>query len=349
MSERKGRRWVIHTILRRIMRLGVLALPVVLFALSQWSSWSRGLDIHEGPVVMSDAERVLAPDPQQGSEQGICLVWESERDETDPDSSRVTLHVRAKIHSNDGRGLGDVEIPLDPKNDKLEKWWGRTILPDGKVLEVAKTDLEKQSVLSTRDSHVSVMRAALPGVVPGCVIDYGYQISLPGRMRWVQVTLQSSWPIRSFRLRWVPGGKLRSAYRLAHANGLSLHAEWEEDAVLVKGTDLPAGVTEPFMPPDSEVRASIRLYYLSRTIDDKDFWNDLARGVDRTSAQFSKHDVLLNEAIREMSLAPDADLMTRLRVAYGWIAKNIRKVRPVRCTRLPWQSARSAAPVATAS
>ena len=40
----------------------------------------------------------------------------------------------------------DIEIPFDPRRDRIQKFWARTLLPDGTVLELGQDDLKLQSV-----------------------------------------------------------------------------------------------------------------------------------------------------------------------------------------------------------
>jgi len=94
------------------------------------------IEIVPGARTMSPAEKAMAADPAQGSQHGIILVDESVRDESAGTETNLFRHVRAKIFSNEGRRLGDIEIDHDQERGSLKKWWGYTLLPDGTVQEM---------------------------------------------------------------------------------------------------------------------------------------------------------------------------------------------------------------------
>jgi hypothetical protein len=149
--------------------------------------------IAPGPTVMSPDEIALAADPSRGLEHAAILVEEVLRVDGSI-GTELTVHARAKILSNEGRELANVKIPFVKGSSHLRKWWGRVIFPDGRVLELPQSRLEEQAVLRSDERNVSAMAAALPGVEPGCVIDYGFVIRFDKTPTYLSVgaTLPSS-------------------------------------------------------------------------------------------------------------------------------------------------------------
>lgn len=279
------------------------------------------LSVRPGPSMISDAERAIEADPSLGVEHAVILVEETEMNEDYGTDVELTYHMRAKILSNEARGLADVEIVLDDR-EKLTSWWGRTLLPDGTVLEVAERELAQQSLVRAGRWGTRALKAALPGVVPGSVIDYGYTVKGDTRYQYRRGDLQGPWPIRRFRYRWKPSSFFPASYRVHRSEGLDVGISRDRTSVLIDGKNLPPVREEPFMPPDHEVHASAILYYRSQSDSYKDFWNEQAREIDRASrTNFSRE--VVERALSALEANRGADLSTRLKAAYDWILTNV--------------------------
>ncbi len=277
--------------------------------------------IEPGPAQMTEAERALAPDPAGGAEHAIILSLDVERDDRRGTGYEKGVHLRAKIHSNEGRGLADVEIPITDTG-KLKQWWGRTILPDGTVLELAESDLKRQTAARAEGREASVLKAALPGVVPGAVIDYGY-VLLDDGMPWIEtVDLQRPWKVERLRYRWRASDWLQAAYRPKRLDGLTADIQKDREAILVTAERIPPMKEEPHMPPPDESRASVTLYYIAPYTSYDRFWEDLGRRVDVGLKRFLGRDKPLREIVASL---PEGPLEKRLEAAYDWVEANIKR------------------------
>ena len=281
------------------------------------------IEIVPGAKSMSAEEKAMAPDPARGSQHGIILVNESIRDETGGTETVLVRHVRAKIFSSEGRRLGDISIRHDRETGLLKKWWGFTVTPDGTVLEVKQDDLKEQEVAKTRGARIAVMKASLPGVTPGCVIDYGYVIIERGIHSSIRVDIQGEAPVKLFRYRWAPFTGATASFGLLHVEGLAIDMTQVQRTVLVTGTDLPAILDEPYMPPDAETHAQAVLYYRLSSSKADDFWDLEAQRLVRRVGAFAKEKPIA-QAIASMNIPPGTDLMTKLKTAYDWASANIR-------------------------
>jgi len=129
--------------------LTFILIPVSLFvaggtALSRAAA-KTAIEIVPGAKTISPEEKAMIADPARGSEHGIILVDEAIRDESTGTETNLFRHVRAKIFSNEGRRLGDIEIEKDRDRGLLKKWWGFTLLPDGTVLETSRAISKSRS------------------------------------------------------------------------------------------------------------------------------------------------------------------------------------------------------------
>lgn len=283
------------------------------------------LKIVPGPAVMSEEERAIAPDPAGGVEYGVVLTEETVLEEDTPRYRKETYHMRAKILSNEGRDLANVTLPFNRENGTLKQWWGRTLLPDGKILELREEDLSVQEVAKARARglQASVLRGALPGVVPGCVIDYGYSV---WKRKWASMTripLQRHWPVRRFRMLWVPWPGIPHWYHISRGDKLALKIDNTPDGVLVSADNLPAVIEEPWSPPDDQTRAIGTFYYSIWADNRTDYWDSLAEGFELAIRSFNKDRRPLEEALAALHFPAGAGLEVKLRTAYEWMAKNL--------------------------
>jgi hypothetical protein len=300
--------------LRLILAAFLLSLPVPIHSAGSTT------EIAPGPRSITPEEQALAPDAASGAQHGIILMDEMEQDDT-AHTSRIHRHVRAKIFTNEGRGLSDVEITLGTGRE-LKKWWGWTILPDGSVRELKQEDLQEQESARSGRTKVRVLKGPLPGAVPGCVLDYGYLLVQKGVYGSTWMRLQKGWPIRNLSYRWRPLSAA-SSVRMARATGMDLEAFEGPGLVEVTGKNLPASVDEPWMPPVKEVAASVTFYYTGTFGNERDFWRRVAAGKTLAARQFIKGGAI-KEALATMSFPEKADIYVKLRTVHAWIVANIR-------------------------
>jgi hypothetical protein len=273
---------------------------------------------------MTEEEKSLQPDPSKGSEHGIILAMESERDERESGQTRVSLRLRAKIFSNEGRDLGNVEIPISKKS-VLQSFWGWTLLPDGTILELKKDQLREQVIVDSRSQKISAMKGSLPGIVPGCVIEYGFQLTQPEVYSWRRVDLQSTWPIRTMKHRWFPAENyLKASLLMSRTDRLQIdYTKEDPGAVLVTGKDIPALIEEPFMPPIKEVRGAAIFYYRYGPDTTTEYWKVVAAVYSRIAEDFAKNPIY-NDYLEKMNVPPNGDLSAKLSAVHHWLSVNIK-------------------------
>ncbi|MBI3447439.1 MAG: DUF3857 domain-containing protein [Acidobacteria bacterium] len=287
--------------------------------------------IAPGPQAMTAEEKELKPDPAAGAQHAIVLLEETERDDPLDGYAKTSYHFRAKIFSNEARRLADIVVPFEAKRGYLREWWGRTILPDGTVLELKKDELREQTIAREDRAEARVLKAVLPGVAPGCVIDFGYVFQDRSFKFFREIPLQRAWAVRHFRYRWLPAIGAPSQYYLKKRPGVDVQVVREKNAVVVEGNDLPPVPEEPWMPPASVVRAEALLYYsgffLSKTNTDPNaYWKEVVRDEEERLTAFIKENGPFDDSIAAMKFTGDAKLLDKLRVAYTWLGAHRRNV-----------------------
>ncbi|MBI3450873.1 MAG: DUF3857 domain-containing protein [Acidobacteria bacterium] len=280
--------------------------------------------IAPGSTTMTDDEKAIVSDPNAGAEQGVVLVEETEQDDTGK-LDRTRFHLRAKILSTDARSLGDISIPLESEVGYVKEWWGRTILPDGAVLELKQSELKEQILETKRKKSVRALKAILPGVAPGCVVDFGWTVWDTSQKSLRHVPIQLEWPVRNFRYHWLPPTDHGTGWGITHREGLTIEQAKEGLTLVVTGRDLPAVADEPFMPPGDEGRATLWMYHTSFfSTDAQDFWNTYAKGIESQLNTFASFRPPVDKAMTAMEIPEGADLMTKLRKAYDWLGAHVK-------------------------
>lgn len=310
----------------RLSRWLALSILVLGFAVADAGATSKtDIRIGPGPTTMSAEEQSLLPNPATGEQHAVILVEEMERDENRGTQGETTFHVRAKILSNEGRDLANIELPYVARYGTLARWWGRTLLPNGALHELKEEQLEQQSVAQLGSFEVRALKAALPGVVPGAVIDYGYTMrhheNFLGNDR---IMLQRDWPIRQLRYRWRPSQFLSAGYAVWRTEGLDVRITRDRESVLVEGRNLPAVPEEPWMPPEHEMRGSVTFYYADPGEVSKDYWVAKAKSIERNLRIFCGKEEAIQSVLAQVGIDPAASPLDKARKAYDWLGSNLK-------------------------
>lgn len=270
----------------------------------------------------------MVADPARGMQHGVVLVQEMLRDESGSDD-RILYHLRVKVLSNDMRGLGEITVPVDKvRSSDFKQWWARNILPDGKVIELPKTELKEEVV---EDAGLGFKRksvkAALPAVQVGSVIDYGFELRGTYFIGYARIPLQRDLLVRRFRYKWVPYPGYGASYYVRRRPELNVSVTKEDDAILIEASDVPPVEQEPFMPPDDTIRASVITYYwlgYNLPPQQEEFWKAHAVNTEKAVSDFLKKSPRIKASVAALDLAPGAGIAERARSVYGWVQQNIR-------------------------
>lgn len=268
-----------------------------------------------GPTKMSADEIALAADPAKGIEHAIILSLETDRDDTDADI-RVRSHMRVKILSADARDWGNIKLPFTRRSTKLVEWWGRVILPDGTVHELPQDKLHEETLVKSMQGELRSWTGALPGIVPGCVIDYGYEFRYGKYLPSPGVPVQFGAPVRDFYYRWTPADRHNVAV-LIRPRGNAFIDKVQDEAVVVTAKDLPAVPAEPMMPPLEDVRSMVYFFYLFKATTVDEYWRGVHKPWAQALEKFEKSKAV-QPALPGIGI-PAGDLRTRMVAVQTWI------------------------------
>jgi hypothetical protein len=189
---------------------------------------------------------------------------------------------RIKIFSDAGKKYADVEIPSAKFFGEVRDIHGKTIHPDGKVIEFDGKVLDKL-VVKAGDAKIQVKTFSLPDVTPGSVIEYTYKVSLPAAY-----LAPADWPVQDaiytrrahFVYRPFTGGTTATLlWRSSHLPDIKPPHKESDGSWAMDVADVPGLPEEDFMLPLNEVRGRIEFYYTreNHTGDTKQYWDNVAK------------------------------------------------------------------------
>lgn len=123
---------------------------------------------------ISDAEKALKVVPGQPGAPGVVIFRKAElhfRDYPKDANSRLDVSVRLKVLTEEGKGLGEVELPHS-RQLRLDNFEGRIVRPNGTEQALTKDAIFVEKRSQSRKAFVT--RAAFPNVEVGAIIDYKY-------------------------------------------------------------------------------------------------------------------------------------------------------------------------------
>ncbi len=169
-------------------------------------------------------------------------------------------YLRIKIYNNAGRDrFSTIHIAYGGNNSILDIA-GRTIQPDGKILELSKDAIFDGNTES--GTFRSKSKAfAMPGVVPGSIIEYRWREFRPYIAGFQVLPLQRDLPVRLVRYYVKPSQNMGAlAYQAFHADNTPFVKE-PDGFFSTTVADVPEIKYEPYMPPYDEAASWLLAYY----------------------------------------------------------------------------------------
>lgn len=301
------------------LRRGAFGALVCLAALAYFAtqppaSQARG-DKDWKPI--DPAELALAAPTVEKDADAEALFWEVKvADEAEGGDPRTVLkhYVRIKIFNERGRESQSKVDILAPKvgsrEIKINDIAGRTIKPDGTVVELKKEDIFERTVVKTSGGKVKAKSFALPGVEPGSIIEYrwrevrGDQISFYDRFdfsRDIPVRVVRYY-VKPLQLRGFPYGMRAQTF-----NGRNTPFQKEKDGYYSTVVEnVPSFREEPYMPPEYSVRPWMLVYYSEdKNLEPARFWKEYGKEVyEGSKAEMKVGDEVKRKAAELVADAP---------------------------------------------
>jgi len=187
-------------------------------------------------------------------------------------------YIRIKIFTSRGRDRhSTVAIPILPRHH-ITSVEGRTIHPDGSILELARDAIFERALNKTGDLRIKSLTFTLPGVEPGSIIEYRWRDEGDKQFeRYQRLEFQTDIPLRMVQY-WIkpysaPGFNWVMNAMYYHCQPTPLQKDIN-GYVTTTLNGIPAFKEEPWMQPVEQVRAWALLYYKPALADEDPhkFW-----------------------------------------------------------------------------
>jgi hypothetical protein len=224
-------------------------------------------------LPISRDELTMTAEPKAPAAPAIFLYRQVDRHDDGPDESD---YLRIKILTEEGRKYADVEIPYEKGSERVDYIVARTIHSDGTIINFDGTVYDKPMVQSN-GAKLLAKTFTLPDVQVGSIIEYRYRHYL--KYGYV------------FNSQWILSDELftkHAKFSLMPYQGYTLSYSWPiglpdgtpppskvHDVIRLESSDVPAFVTEEFMPPVNELTYRVDFIYWSDMEPEKkpaDFW-----------------------------------------------------------------------------
>ena len=230
-----------------------------------------------------------------------AIFWEVYLDDA-KGGLELRHYIRIKIFTERGREVQSNVKLLYPGNFEIKDVSGRTIKPDGSVMNLMPNDVFEQTVVNARGVKVKAKSFVLPGVEVGAIIEYRWREVEPGRWaHYIRLPFQRDIPIRlisyHFRPRVNAVGAMRFRYFQMPPTGLVPEANGFHSSTR---KNVPAFRDEPRSPPQDQIRSWLLVYYVwEQRLDVQKFWSDFGRTLSDISRQETKVDDYVRRAAQE--------------------------------------------------
>jgi hypothetical protein len=234
--------------------------------------------VAEDWLPIAPDQLAMSSEPKAPAAPAIYLYRQIDRDDNGPEE---TDYARIKILTEEGRKYADIEIPFDKARESIHSIQARTIRPDGSIVKFDGTVYEKP-IIQSRGVKLLAKTFTMPDVQVGSIIEYRYRHDLS--YGYV------------FDSHWILNQDLFTSYAkfsLDPYRGFTLNYSWpaglpagtnppkqEHGRLRLETRDVPAFVTEEYMPPENELKSRVDFVYDAESNNENDptvFWKKFGK------------------------------------------------------------------------
>ncbi len=251
-----------------------LVSPATIFAGDEWRPVEPAELALKTPIVEKDAD-------------AEAIFWEVRVDDSILEELSLRNYVRVKIFTDRGKeSQSKVDLPYVGSN-RIKDIAARVIKADGTSVELKKDDILERTIVKANGVKVKAKSFALPGVEPGCIVEYRWREVRPYRSAdRLRLQFQRDIPSQTVTYFLKPYAGMR--YMPFHI-GETRFAKDKEGFSKISLANVPAFHEEPYMPPEDQVRSWVFLYYTDETkIDIEKYWNDTGKNYYESLKEFMK-------------------------------------------------------------
>lgn len=283
---------------------------------------------------IADAEKTIkAVDGQPGA-PGVVLFRKAVlkfRDYPQEASSRMDIQVRIKVLTEEGKNLGQVEIPHS-RMVRLDNFEGRVARPDGNEQALPKEAIFVER--SSRSQKFFVTRAAFPNVAVGSILDFRYTLY------WDDVSYLEPWffhdtlpTLHSEVIYEVPASLVVKAWG-KETGGSKIQSEKQQSqratTFKVWMDDLPGLPTEPFSFPKEDLSSRFvliptHIYLGGEAFPLFESWKQLSSvAFDQYYKSFLAGDRQAGLEAKRLAAAAGKERRAQIRALYEFVRNEVR-------------------------
>ncbi|HLA11770.1 MAG TPA: DUF3857 domain-containing protein [Pyrinomonadaceae bacterium] len=215
-----------------------------------------------------------------------AIFWEVKVDDN-PDGDLILTHyIRIKVFTERGRELqSKIDIAYGKifgREIQIRDIAARTIKPDGSITELKKQDVLDRTIIKTSGARVKAKSFAIPGIEPGCVIEYRWrEVRVNTSANYVRLEMQRDIPVQRVRYLIKPFPFQDYSMSSITMHGSPTKFKREKDGFYSTSMEnVPALHSESRMPPEDELRTWMLIYYTKEDkIDPEKYWYNYGRRV----------------------------------------------------------------------
>ncbi len=292
----------------------------------------KSRDKIEGWLPITQQDFAIKEVPNDPGADAIQLYMSYYKDE---DGGFISVYKRIRILREGaltaGRGLVDVEIPLEP-GESLKELTARTIHPDQSVVTYTGTPFEKV-LIKNRGVKYTAKTFTFPEVTVGSIVEYRYQIALLRNI----VDPVSSWPIQQdlftlkerLRFRAYQGlvnvptewnnveHRTQVAYSYLNQIDAAVPQKKEGNLMELELENIPKFDSEDYMPPADDYRPVVLFYYGGREMASPEkFWDEWQKIITEYVEKFIGNSRQVHDAATQ-AIGSETDPEKQLRKLYA--------------------------------
>ena len=219
-------------------------------------------------------------------------------------------HRRIKILNKEGLKYADVSIPFWHE-DRFSYTKAQTILPNGEVIELSKSDIHTESI----DGKHKRRKFSIPGAEVGAIIEYKYSIKTDYLSSFEPWYLQHEIPTHLSRVNYIiPEGfdykvytdNIDPFYR-PEVYDTKLPGGWTAKELEYVFKNLEPIKKEPFMTSMNDYRKTIhfKLLNFNNSVDFNSSWQDVSWGIFPEYRKYLNGDAMLADRVQQLSNGTD--------------------------------------------
>ncbi len=302
--------------------LCAVGLAAIVAALIPPTLWAVDWEPVTPELLATTAPRM---DPNADSETIFWQVWLEDRllGGRQPQTME-TQYLRVKIFTERGvEKQSTIDLVEAASDIQVSEISGRTIKPDGRIVELRKADVFERPVARAGGVNVSMRSFSMPNVEVGDIIEYQWVEYRDNRVVRQRLDCQRDNPTWQIIYRVKPMAEMMDyGYYMRTRDFGCDFAPWTQDQNGLKiythmeAQNLPAYREEPSMPPELAARKWALIYYQRDKFNEPErFWQQLGKDAFDELKEEIREDKQVKQVADRVTAgaASDAEKVLRLR------------------------------------